>query len=101
MPLMIPAAVGLMLIINVLLFGPIGATIWAVQMIWIPVTAAGIINGIGQVGAVLQELLIGSLYKSSGGRLGPILTVLMASAALAVLTLAVILWRNARGLSDV
>jgi stearoyl-CoA desaturase (delta-9 desaturase) len=30
-----------------LLFGPIGITIWAVQMIWIPVTAAGIINGAG------------------------------------------------------
>ena len=39
--------VGLMLIINLMLFGPIGATIWAVQMAWIPVTAAGIINGIG------------------------------------------------------
>jgi stearoyl-CoA desaturase (delta-9 desaturase) len=37
----------LMLIINVLLFGPMGLTIWAVQMAWIPVTAAGIINGIG------------------------------------------------------
>lgn len=37
----------LMLIINVLLFGPLGLTIWAVQMAWIPVTAAGIINGIG------------------------------------------------------
>jgi stearoyl-CoA desaturase (delta-9 desaturase) len=39
--------VGLMLIINLMLFGPIGATIWAVQMAWIPVTAAGIVNGIG------------------------------------------------------
>jgi stearoyl-CoA desaturase (Delta-9 desaturase) len=28
-------------------FGAIGATVWAVQMIWIPITAAGIINGIG------------------------------------------------------
>ena len=37
----------LMLIINVALFGPIGLTIWAVQMAWIPITAAGIINGIG------------------------------------------------------
>lgn len=37
----------LMLGVNVLLFGPIGITIWAVQMAWIPVTAAGIINGIG------------------------------------------------------
>ncbi len=39
--------VGLMLMVNLVLFGPIGATIWAVQMAWIPVTAAGIINGIG------------------------------------------------------
>ena len=38
---------GLMLILNVVLFGPLGLTIWAVQMAWIPVTAAGIINGIG------------------------------------------------------
>jgi len=39
--------VGLMLVINVLLFGPIGLSIWAIQMMWIPVTAAGIINGLG------------------------------------------------------
>ncbi len=39
--------VGLMLIINVLLFGGIGLTVWAIQMAWIPVMATGIINGIG------------------------------------------------------
>jgi stearoyl-CoA desaturase (Delta-9 desaturase) len=39
--------VGLMLAIDLALFGPIGATIWAVQMMWIPVTAAGVINGVG------------------------------------------------------
>jgi len=39
--------VGLMLIIDVALFGVIGLTVWAVQMLWIPITAAGIINGIG------------------------------------------------------
>jgi stearoyl-CoA desaturase (delta-9 desaturase) len=39
--------VALMLIIDVLLFGVSGLTVWAVQMLWIPVTAAGIINGIG------------------------------------------------------
>jgi stearoyl-CoA desaturase (delta-9 desaturase) len=37
----------LMLVIDVLLFGPLGLTIWAVQMAWIPLTAAGIINGLG------------------------------------------------------
>ena len=39
--------VGLMLIINTALFGPIGLTIWAVQMLWIPIFAAGVINGVG------------------------------------------------------
>jgi stearoyl-CoA desaturase (delta-9 desaturase) len=37
----------LTLLIDVLLFGAIGLTVFAVQMLWIPVTAAGIINGIG------------------------------------------------------
>lgn len=39
--------VGLMLILNVAMFGFAGLAVWATQMIWIPVTAAGIINGIG------------------------------------------------------
>ena len=39
--------VALMLIVNLLLFGAVGATVWAVQMLWIPIHAAGIINGIG------------------------------------------------------
>jgi len=37
----------LMLAINLVLFGPIGLTIWAVQMIWIPFFAAGLVNGLG------------------------------------------------------
>lgn len=37
----------LMLMINLLLFGVIGLTVWAVQMMWIPFFAAGVINGIG------------------------------------------------------
>ena len=39
--------VSALLVINFILFGMIGITIWAVQMLWIPITAAGIINGIG------------------------------------------------------
>jgi len=39
--------VAIMLIINLTLFGAVGLSIWAVQMLWIPVTAAGVINGIG------------------------------------------------------
>lgn len=37
----------LMLLFNFLCFGFIGISIWAVQMIWIPFFAAGVINGLG------------------------------------------------------
>ncbi|MBA3979739.1 MAG: acyl-CoA desaturase [Alcanivorax sp.] len=37
----------LMLAINIACFGAIGITVWAVQMMWIPVFAAGVINGLG------------------------------------------------------
>jgi len=41
------AGVASLLVINVALFGVIGLSVWAVQMMWIPITAAGIINGLG------------------------------------------------------
>lgn len=37
----------LMFILDAVLFGFPGITIWAIQMMWIPVHAAGVINGIG------------------------------------------------------
>ena len=37
----------LMLIIDVAVFGGWGCVIWAIQMIWIPFWAAGVINGLG------------------------------------------------------
>jgi stearoyl-CoA desaturase (delta-9 desaturase) len=40
----------LMLVSNMLMFGWLGLTIWAVQMAWIPIFAAGVINGIGHWG---------------------------------------------------
>ena len=36
----------LMLIIDLLFFGPLGFVVWGVQMIWIPFWAAGVINGL-------------------------------------------------------
>ncbi|MEX3814157.1 fatty acid desaturase [Paraburkholderia sp. BR13439] len=38
--------VSLMMVINVALFGVVGLTIWAVQMVWIPFWAAGVVNGL-------------------------------------------------------
>ncbi|MGO4304400.1 DesA family fatty acid desaturase [Cupriavidus sp. RAF12] len=39
--------IGIMLVIDLMLFSPIGLSIWAVQMLWVPFFAAGVINGIG------------------------------------------------------
>ena len=39
--------VSVMLVIDVIAFGALGLTVWAVQMAWIPIWAAGVVNGIG------------------------------------------------------
>lgn len=39
--------VAIMLVADIVMFGPLGLTIWAVQMLWIPIMAAGVINGVG------------------------------------------------------
>lgn len=36
----------LMLVIDLVLFGPVGIVVWGVQMLWIPLWAAGVINGL-------------------------------------------------------
>jgi stearoyl-CoA desaturase (delta-9 desaturase) len=38
--------VSLLMIIDVALFGLVGLTVWAVQMVWIPFWAAGVVNGL-------------------------------------------------------
>ena len=39
--------VALMLLLDLALFGALGAAVWAVQMLWIPFWAAGVVNGVG------------------------------------------------------
>jgi stearoyl-CoA desaturase (Delta-9 desaturase) len=39
--------VGLLLVIELVLFGALGLTLWACQMMWIPFLAAGVVNGLG------------------------------------------------------
>jgi len=41
------AGIALMFVIDLLLFGVWGITVWAVQMFWIPFFAAGVVNGLG------------------------------------------------------
>jgi len=62
--------------------------------------AAGIINGIGSIGAVTQELVLGEVLKG-GTRLDLVFGLLLASSLLAAGCLAVLLWRGRRGKADV
>ena len=39
--------IGILLVLNTVMFGWWGPLIWGIQMIWIPFWAAGVINGIG------------------------------------------------------
>ena len=39
--------IGILLVLNTLVFGWWGPVIWGIQMIWIPLWAAGVINGLG------------------------------------------------------
>ena len=65
------------------------------------VLAAGVINGMGSIGSVVQELLIGRLYDTGKGNLGPIFLLLLAASALAAFSIGVVWMRNKLGRSDV
>jgi stearoyl-CoA desaturase (delta-9 desaturase) len=39
--------VAVFLVLNIVLFGVVGVALWAMQMIWIPFWAAGVVNGVG------------------------------------------------------
>jgi len=65
------------------------------------VAAAGIINGMGSLGSVLQETVVASAYEANGGEVGAVFTILVVAAGVSVAAIAVVLWRNRRGLSDV
>lgn len=64
------------------------------------VRAAGIINGVGSIGAVVQEVVLGQVLKS-GTQLGLVFGLLLGSALLAAACLAVLVWRGHRGKADV
>ena len=39
--------VSLLMVLNVAMFGIVGLSVWAIQMVWIPFWAAGVVNGVG------------------------------------------------------
>ncbi len=62
--------------------------------------AAAIINGMGSVGAVVQELVVSRVYAGSEGAVGPVFVTLLVAAATSVTALSAVLYRNRRGHSD-
>jgi sugar phosphate permease len=63
------------------------------------VMIAGIINGTGSFGAVLQELVVGRLLDH-GGEVGPVFALLCGAATLSISVLVVMMVRNRRGSAD-
>ena len=61
--------------------------------------AAGVINGMGSVGSVLQELVLGEVLKESGA--GTVFAILVGAAIAAALCLAVLMLRGSRGHASV
>lgn len=57
--------------------------------------AAGIINGMGSIGPIFQEEIVGWMYKAWGQRLSPILAMLVLVAACGA-ALTFLLWMRAR-----
>jgi len=61
--------------------------------------AAGIVNGMGSVGGLTQEFLLGALLDS--GDVRSVFAVLLISAAAALASLGVLVWRGRQGLSKI
>jgi OPA family glycerol-3-phosphate transporter-like MFS transporter len=64
------------------------------------IAAAGIINGVGSLGSVVQELVVGRMYDKNPTSLGPILLSLVLSAVAATGLIAALALRARRGLCN-
>jgi OPA family glycerol-3-phosphate transporter-like MFS transporter len=87
-------------VIGFMLFGPdsllSGAGAVEVGSPRIAVATAGIINGMGSIGAVVQEVMVSRLYQDSDGQTGPVFAVLFGATLLSIGAIAVLLLRNRR-----
>ncbi len=61
--------------------------------------AAGIVNGMGSIGAVLQEFVLGSMLES--GSVGLVFATLLTSAVLGAICLSALLYRGKQGKCDI
>jgi sugar phosphate permease len=92
-------------LIGFMLFGPDSLLSGAGAVdIGTPATAvaiAGIINGTGSAGAVVQEVLVPRLLEDSGGDMTSVFATLFIASVSSVLALVVLLIRSRRGFADI
>ena len=85
-------------VIGFMLYGPdsllAGAGAVEVGSPRVAVATAGIINGMGSIGAVVQELVVSKLLDGNAGNTAPIFAVLWGASLLSIVALSVILLRN-------
>ena len=55
------------------------------------------ISGVGSIGPVLQEVVIGRMYDSKSGDLGPVFVLLFGNATMAAVFCAILVYRGRRG----
>jgi hypothetical protein len=54
----------------------------------------------GSVGSVVQETVVARVWSGSDGSMTPVFATLFGASVLSVLALAVVMWRNKQGKSD-
>jgi MFS transporter, OPA family, glycerol-3-phosphate transporter len=88
-------------LVGFMLFGPdsllTGAGAIEIGTPQTAVAAAGIINGFGSIGSVVQELVVAKVYQSSSGDIAPVFALLIGASALSVCALLIVLFRNKQG----
>lgn len=66
----------------------------------VALASAGVINGMGSVGSIVQETVVSRVWQRSDGDMAPVFLTLLAASVLSVAALGVVLWRNRQGRSD-
>ncbi len=91
-------------LIGFMLFGPdslmTGAGAIEVGHPRMAVATAGIINGLGSLGSVVQDLVIGRMLNDASSATGPVFGLLVAASLLAVMALGLLLLRARMGKAD-
>ncbi len=91
-------------VVGFMLFGPdsllTGAGAMDIGSRRAALAAAGIINGMGSLGSIVQEAIVGRLFDESRGEIGPVLELLFGASLVSLAIISIVVWRNRRGYSD-